>query len=144
MRVDEMEAGRELDALVAEKVMGWRLVPDPHYHGLGGAMFAVMESGERCFMWHLREHVYSGERQWSPSADIVAAWRVVEYLRANGWPVIRIGIGDILGDNWQCQVADCWREVSYEGDKDVFANAPTVTLAICRAALLAVGVEVSP
>jgi hypothetical protein len=33
MNIDEMEAGRELDALVAEKIRGWIVLPD----GDGGA-----------------------------------------------------------------------------------------------------------
>ena len=41
-------------------------------------MFAVLPSGERKFMWHLKEHVYSGEKPWTPSTDIATAWELVE------------------------------------------------------------------
>lgn len=54
--VTELKAGRELDALVAEKVMGW--VP--------GAGF------ER-------------DTYWAFSTDIGQAWLVVERLATDGW-----------------------------------------------------------
>lgn len=61
-----MKVGRELDALVAEKVMGWF-------------------DGEECwsFPWTSREHISDNtilKADWMPSADIADAWQVVEKM----------------------------------------------------------------
>ena len=53
--IDEMPAGRELDALVAEKVMGWDHYPSKH------------------------------EIVPAYSTDIAAAWEVVEKMRSDDW-----------------------------------------------------------
>jgi hypothetical protein len=59
-----MNAGRELDALVAEKVMGWKVRPDRYpVDATGQSQFRVPEY----------------------STDIAAAWRVVEQMRQVGW-----------------------------------------------------------
>lgn len=78
-----MEAGRELDALVAEKVMGWRRVsgddvPGDEQHGdwLGGEQVVwitptgTIEACSRC--GNLPRF----------SSHITEAWRVVEKMRA--------------------------------------------------------------
>ena len=70
------------------------------------------------------------------STDIAAAWQVVEKLRES-LPVIRLSSGDIMGVLWQFHVADRYRDRSFYGDRDYFANAETPALAICRTALLA-------
>ena len=116
-----MPAGREMDALVAEKVMGWSRGT---YHSDGVDYLRDPEGTS-----HLNVPQYS--------TDIAAAWQVVEKIRTK-YPVIRISTGDLMGKYWQCHMADAWREVSHEDDSDWFANAPTAPLAICRAALLAV------
>ncbi len=59
-----MDAGRDLDALIAEKIMGFRAGP------LG------WEDGP-----HMQQTIYSYSN-WSPSRDIAAAWLVVEHIRA--------------------------------------------------------------
>lgn len=71
----ELQAGRELDALVAEKVMGWRRHPTDRWH-----------DGERELD---RDHAVEGgggdyyhpDEPWSPSTEIAAAWEVVEKMR---------------------------------------------------------------
>lgn len=122
MRVDEMEAGRELDALVAEKVMGWIINVDAY----------VTET-------------LTMSEAWKPipnfSTDIVAAHQVFSsrFLTSQ---VIGYTVEDpseypaaqdigVLGwaKRWFCT---CDGEPVY---------APTAPLAICRAALKAVGVN---
>lgn len=128
MDVDSMEASRELDAMIAERVMG--LVPCQAGAHKDGAMWpcyaqpdSPMEGGELpCY-----------------STDIAAAWHVVE----------------ALGERYGCHVSVARRSdifkapsrylCSIEGGRLAYNNpylrlidiAPSVPLAICRAALKA-------
>lgn len=71
--IPNMPAGRELDALVAEKVMGGKLLfPPPHN--------AVYKNGT----W------VRGLLNWHPSTDIAAAWEVNE--KAGPYVLIPVGI----------------------------------------------------
>ena len=63
-----MKAGRELDALIAEKVMGL----NPHWLG-DGIEVNILSIGE------------SGIEVPRFSTDIAAAWEVVEKLEGDGW-----------------------------------------------------------
>lgn len=71
MRVDEMPAGREMDALIAEKVMGYTLsgLSLPAYPKY--KLFDI-ESGE--FSGYVKEVPHY-------STDIAAAWEVVEKMK---------------------------------------------------------------
>lgn len=108
--IDAMPAGRELDALVAEQVLGkkvelYRLCPVPYHR------FKDTEQGIPYY-----------------STDIAAAWEVVEKVqRING----RFRV-DIVGP---CQGSD---EYSV-GFLPMLSGYGTAPLAICRAALKAVG-----
>ncbi|WP_199426265.1 BC1872 family protein [Thermaerobacillus caldiproteolyticus] len=111
---------REIDRLVAEHVMGWEPVYDD-----GDLISFVTEFGILFFS-------DDDEREWSPTIDIADAWQVVEKLNE---------------DDFDFQV---WREkgkYNVEFSKDFFylygfAESETAPLAICLAALKAVGVEV--
>ena len=126
MNIDEMEAGRELDALVAEKVMGfyWR---DVNEHQRALCPPGIDDFFEILWGEDLDKYVPDY------STDITAAWLVVEkhphyfiLSRTNDWR----GPG-MLGDpkKWVC------RFYAPERFKVVADTAP---LAICRAALKAV------
>ena len=125
MNIDELEAGRELNALVAEKVMGWT---DLHW----------VDGG------------YDGKGNYSPtgyygkgpdravfltskfSTDIAAAWKVVEKIACSGL-IVRV--------TWDFNpLASC----SIHKDDHLWTMiaeciCDTAPLAICRAALKAVG-----
>lgn len=94
----EMEAGRELDALVAEKVMGWKIVritdgarticacehncgcPDPFCPKPD--QVALTESG----CWRARiAYSNSASIPFRPSVEMEAAWMVVEKMRERGY-----------------------------------------------------------
>ena len=106
-----MPAGRELDALVAEK---------------------VMSDNTRHFIWKrygkpdaIQSPEYGGPQEYS--TDIDAAWQVVEKLEIMGIRlIIWTGVNDIH-----------WYQI---GEQDVVGeiHATTLPVAICRAALLAV------
>ena len=118
MQVDEMEAGRELDALVAEKVMGVK--PEQVYCDISGRNIS------RYFDLEDRMRIESY------STDIGAAWQVLERVAESWLPCVMHN-----GMTW---IAEFESLIEFHT-----AYADTAPLAICRAALMAVGVEeVSP
>lgn len=88
--IDKLEAGSELDKLIAEKVMGWRVVDDRgSYHAYDGETWLGILADYFPF-----------------STDIRAAWEVVEriglsVLKINdGWQARRyVGAYDICSSN---------------------------------------------
>ena len=71
-----MNAGRELDALVAEKVMGWENAGINSHHGTD--------------VWKCGNHLVGGFSTWheysfSPSASISDAWKVVDKMHQLGF-----------------------------------------------------------
>lgn len=116
-----LKSGRDLDALVAEKVMGWRLL---------GNGTAYKDETIVPIDYVLKNY----------STDIAAAWGVVEYLD-------RATVITRLNSEW-CSVELGPRRlepgdpVEKYGNMGPTAKANTAPLAICLAALKAVGVEV--
>lgn len=118
--------GRELDAAVAERVMGWDVMPWDEYVRRRQRPVVDAVVGE--------QGVFRGANgnfrdKFSPSTDIAAAWLVVEKLKLTvgyagnaGWYA---GPGE--DGDW-----DCW---------SCLAVAPTAPEAIARAALAAVESE---
>lgn len=134
-----MTPGRELDALVAEKVMGWkrltyaqqyptninyskddRLTMHWHSHDLQEQAYA-----EDC------DDYYAPELAWSPSTDIRDAWEVIYRLK-------HLEPELVWSDEHQCWHMTLWKGAN-QGQMPGAATAPH---AICLAALRAVGVEV--
>lgn len=123
--IDKLEAGAELDALVAQLIMGWR------WPGYTTANYPMPKA----------------KLEWSPSTDIAAAWQVVEKLKPHTW-----NIGEF--EYFECSILlEAVPPVpEAENPEDsaarMFANprfryhqgrSPTnAALAICRAALKAV------
>ena len=143
---NELKAGRELDALVAEKVMGcrvswWslRLVDRPPTdiewrHGLftSEASLERMEEGEVLVAdanGDMPMHQMLGRSEWEGiprySTDIAAAWEVVEKMRARG-----LIVDLTLGAGAYCRIGG-FRPFAEE-------RGATAPLAICLAALKAV------
>lgn len=93
-----MKPGWELDALVAEKVMGWKLKNKPDVWVDAGGEYHVVGSTH----YRMRHDFFN------PSTDISAAWRVVDkigrfYLTNNSpsknYEMRFIGTGEtIIGD----------------------------------------------
>ena len=80
MNVNEMKPGRELDALVAEKVMGWRRVSEgePYFWPTPEMMNRIKEQ---------YPDVLAVDYFPAPlfSTDIAASWEVVEKLQGDGF-----------------------------------------------------------
>jgi hypothetical protein len=74
-QIDVMTAGHELDALVAEKVMGEIMPTAPHDRA---HLEPIKSNGENWICWPEYEH---GDKcKWAPlpfSTDLMAAWKVV-------------------------------------------------------------------
>jgi hypothetical protein len=140
--IDLPSAGRALDALVVEKVMGWRVDYDSAHHWTecGASMDDLVFTAS--------DSIFHGEQRISDvphySTDIAAAWLVVLLM------VSRMGY-DNIGFAWQGPLfkpehhyltregyplgTTCWFvRIEHDGYiKGVCADTPE--LAICRAAL---------
>lgn len=116
----------ELDALVAEKVMGWRVTPHPDLHG---ATYFEVPDGTATVMPDMF------------STDIAAAWTVVEKMRADGWG---FGFGTEEGGGWAAIFANGRDGMAFEEYEEGYSFEAAAPLAICRAALKAVRVQAVP
>jgi len=112
-----MNAGRELDALVAEKVMGWKRLDLGPINGI---------------RWIKGKDVIESEFPFSYSTDISAAWEVVEKLRAVGVEIVVVA----HSVKFSCCVND-----TETGKTSFLSLAATAPRAICKMALRAVGVD---
>ena len=125
-----LKPGRELDALVAEKVMGWRKKTFP---GGGGGYTAWVDENKKAMKlisnFTMIETCYRCD-YFRPSTDIAAAWEVVEKMLERGG--CEIGCyGSKSGGKWfEVNV------ITMNGEVKVTAH--TAPEAICKAALLAV------
>lgn len=141
---DTMKAGRELDALVAEKVMGHRVTEEPFDGGQG-------ITGTSLF-----EHTEPGDYKALPhySTDIAAAWDVAVKMDLGVAPVeVYIGEGEPGGPRRTVYAAFVLGGALTISDDDLLDGNPrlwlgeidgpwtvadTAPLAICLAALKAV------
>lgn len=106
---------RELDAQVAEKVMGW---------------FKSREDGGVKHMWRGRDlGLLEADGEWSPSTRIEDAWMVVEKMREIGW-FLTLRVGE------EACHADFYRHPA-EGVDGVSESAESAPEAICLAAISA-------
>ncbi len=118
MNIEDLQPGRELDALVAEKVMGWHVEIVQYPHATADFPNYVGRDGiGRCL-----------PSQWNPSTEIASAWLVVEKLSESS---IMLSVSWHAG-HWWCVIYP-EQEPLTEGP-----YSETAPLAICRAALLSV------
>ena len=123
----KMEAGPELDRMVAEKVMCWKLGESEWCHG------PMTHGGSFMRFWLDRDGQYAKHgatifsEKWNPSSDISAAWQVVEKLISDGW---HFNIS--FKGHW---VASIYNESEVRA---FYGHAETAPSAISRAALKAV------
>jgi len=137
-----LPAGPELDALVAERVLGipperWLSVCREQGHRTDDYEYDPSDGDESgwCYMCG----VSVCEAQKCPprySTDIAAAWVVVEHLRER-WS---LWVGpQSIGELWACEYtrSDQRQLFAFPGESDgPFVTAETAPLALCRAALL--------
>lgn len=159
-----MTPGRELDALVATKVMGWKNIKhqlsnpyddDSWEDWLGNPPLKPNDEGTRyemrlgkcCPVCNHQDNKttaikvsYEQEKTIPPySSDIAAAWQVVEKLFQLGFDLYLETFKDDE-DNPQCRVSFQQIDNQDKGSGPIYAD--TAPHAICLAALKAVGVEI--
>ena len=118
-----MEPGRELDAEVAEKIMGWRRSEDPR---LVGDWWTLDGDQHFCKLPEC-------------STDISTAWKVVEKLAENNL-VVSVAWGNGRNGAKYASVRvmlDMFKDAESIGYSECEADALTAPHAICTAALKA-------
>lgn len=150
MEIDELEAGRELDALIAKLLerRGEEYAYASNDNGLSGCAFSDRTNGPwysiRAVEEWLAERQSKGTHQDYQivrrvrfpcySTDIAAAWEVVEKLMAYGYRYVMRGNFEGNGLHWCGFDHQEWADMN-----PLFQSPPCVSLplAICRAALKA-------
>ena len=137
-----MKAGRELDALIAEKVMGWSSQADGLYWDAGnhrtrlvlGSIIA--KKRKEMGLENAQDFVFA------PSTNIADAWMVVEKLgRWRGFDFMLVMPDPEQTFHLHTYEAG-WYEATNDGpERRVVGDADTAPLAICLAALKAVSQE---
>lgn len=132
----------KLNALVAEKVMGWRRIRTNLVTNLGGFhstgwYAAETPNPDPGGSWSGidpkdQPRAIAELRGWKPSTDIVSAWRVVEKMHAEdrGFD-LELSRSEIAGGEqmmWRASFSPCY----------TLCGATTATRAICLAALAAI------
>ncbi len=128
-----MPAGREMDTLVAEHVMGQTDFTHLEQKYFEGATEDGTDGWDgwycpRCMNYHEK-----CVKNYSTHLDY--AWEVVEKLKSMG---INVELNIYIGDGYSCYLG---KEVpNMAGLQEIAesAHAPSMSLAICRAALLTV------
>lgn len=121
--IDAMEAGPEMDALVADRVMGWRVA-----EWEDGCDYAFDATG-----FAVKRLTGYAKKRWRPSIDMGAAWSVVEH----------IGLLDHAATLSHHPNEGGWW-VDDNHNHAIQSVAPTAPLAICRAALRAAVLKATP
>ncbi len=119
----ELNAGRAIDILVAEQIMGWQLETDKPKLRRLQRYFA---RDERRRWWRNPEGGWYCEPP-AYSSDMIAAWQVVERMTSRGQVLFlsQSSEGSKIAFDEPCATSlDC-------------VNEKSVTVAICKAALIA-------
>ena len=130
-----MDRNREIDRLVADKVMGSKYADHEYTHNgkredrEGISSYFCITCGNP-----------AGYHSWpSYSTDIAAAWLVVEKMRRDGW---RVTIRSLKFPARETELWEVWLHEDLKFAARGAARGQSVAEAICLAALKAVGVDV--
>ena len=123
--IDILPAGHEMDALVAEKVMGLSLEHSAFLYQEG-----VTEAGFYCSRCRAIQGTVGCAKHYSP--NIAAAWQVVEKLSVLGWEIKIVRSEDTYFGN-EVYLRKLGGKVNWE----YLAGQSEILSAICRAALKA-------
>ncbi len=118
--------GRDLDALLAEKVMQWEVITYHNHESVHKATGTVIYA--KGAEWPVYENSCSYPRPWFPSTELTATWEIVMKVRGMGY---RFSVEDHGADGWVITF-------SKQGEHHIGA-AEDFKYAVCRAALNVVG-----
>jgi hypothetical protein len=150
-----MKAGRELDALIAEKVMGWKPRQSKHGYwnldGPNGEHFTDIDRRDYTAQYDKETGQKVQQAPWWEyfwdeipfySTNIADAWEVVEKLgRWRGFDFMLVMPNPEQTFHLHTYEAG-WYEATNDGpERRVVSDADTAPLAICIAALKAVSQE---
>ncbi len=132
-----LPAGQDLDALIAEMVMGW-------HRPNNARRWCVLQEGPRLGSGQVTEESQTlpvavrHENEWHPSTDIAHAFEVVRKLAENLPEDRSYCHFDLMGPSNRKPISDWLCSFTpYLGfDEGYYAEGETASLAICRAALL--------
>ncbi len=130
MDINKLEAGEELDVLIATKVMGWTLT-EPHWiHG------ELMHGMVEVQTWEgsLEGTIFQTKTSWHPSVDIAAAWRALEKSGTDGVAIIEDDEGNwtVVWDGIQSLREKTSDPISTSFFIEGAIWCKTVPLAICK------------
>lgn len=121
MEREQHEAGRKLDALIAERLMGYT---DVHFNGPTDRLANLWYGHAPGEEWHSEPPEYS--------TDMAEAWKVVERLVALGYWISLSHNGNTHAAAWDFRIVDR----KNERDRHITISE-TAPLAICCTALKA-------
>lgn len=129
---------QEIDRLVAEKVMRYEIIPPSVHEGTGyenQGYFVVKEETEE------EDAVWVSQPEFSPSTNIQDAWEVADKIY--DWILLdyRIYKERAYGGRSSCVCEFYGYDRFRYKDVEHEAEAETIPLAICLAALKAVGIN---
>jgi hypothetical protein len=131
--IKNLPAGKELDAAIAEHVLGHIWLHNKRYGVLRPSDEAdlIVEDGHSNYGKHPEGHWIGPDDKYS--TDLAAAWEVIEAVRKLGWYSQHTDLTLDSGTDWWA-----WHFLNHAppGNEQVSAYAATAPLAICRAALL--------
>jgi hypothetical protein len=134
---EQRQAGRELDAEIAEKVMGLDVIQITCIDHRG----AVPDIGSKSAPYKMSNGKMGVQATRIPgySTDIAAAWQVAEKLGGYCYLWRDGGVAPLMFDGqWECKLRR-----DNDPDRRYYAVAPTAPLAICLAAIQAIGASPS-
>lgn len=137
MDIDTMTAGSEMDALIAEKVMGWMWVYKTGWELAGYPVFDKLP-------FDAIEYDDSDYAITPYSTDIAAAWQVVEKVFDNFAAWMTVGNNpDFMRYRGKYFSTVHGGKLEYDSPScNITCYADTAPLAICRAALKAIEASV--
>lgn len=127
-----MNAWRELDILIAEKVMGWHRNPHDEFW---------TASDDTVTRWGTEDCVTEYAEIFRPSTSIAAAWEIMSETRIAVMPLEDGGWAAVHTDIHPTHGTELYILPGSDDECYGWAKADTAPLAICLAALKAIGVK---
>lgn len=131
--IDKMPAGRDMDVLVAEHVMGWKNMRfDPGGRKVGGTTWPQGWYGDGPNGEVYLTYEYSTD--WGAIRFVVNQFRYGKHKQGNGGDSVACAIEMVVND-WDFGGEDCECKIYSPSLAPVVGSGTQMPLAVCRAAL---------